>query len=187
MAPFVAHSAGDLLARIDNNRGMDWTPRDEPLGSRPEPVIDMATQYPNPVGTPNPRALRRRTGLIATAAAAAVVVVLAVVGLLGYAERSHLPFTDHTITVTGSFVITGGCDGLGYGDIRTGTQVVVTDEHNTTLGVGELVAAGTCRWTFTVTGVPAGRSFYGVTVSRRGTVQYTEAQLRQPLALGLGD
>jgi len=54
---------------------IDWTAvRSEPLGSRPAPVTDPATAYPAPVGTPNPRAPKRRTGLIAGVVVAVLVI-----------------------------------------------------------------------------------------------------------------
>jgi hypothetical protein len=58
---------------------MQWGVRDEPLASRPVPVTDMAAAYPSPVGTPNPRARRPRTGL------AVVVTVLVMLGLVAAA------------------------------------------------------------------------------------------------------
>jgi hypothetical protein len=69
---------------------IDWTAvRNEPLGARPAPVIDMATAYPNPVGTPNPRAPRRRTLPVIGATSLAVVLAAAAGGYL--ATRSGPP------------------------------------------------------------------------------------------------
>lgn len=170
---------------------IDWgAVRREPLGARPAPVIDMATAYPNPVGTPNPRAPRRRTGLI-VGIATAVVLLLAGLGVVGYAllpGTKHIPVPGKpaTFVASGTLEITDGCTGLGYSDIQTGTQVVITDEHQTVLGAGELSVNGMCRWAFTVFNVPAGKTFYGVTISHRGTIQYTEAELRAGVHLSLG-
>ncbi len=195
MAPFMAHLVGDLLTRIDNTQGMSeptpWAVRDEPLSTPPVPITDPAIAYPPAYGPPPATPPRgRRTGLY-LGLAAAIVVLLAGIGVGGYAllarSGTSLPGHPAKITVNGSLIITGGCDSFGYGDIKAGTQVVITDEHQTTLGVGQLTTAGTCRWTFQVPGVPAGKSFYGVTISHRGTIQYTEAQLRQGVQLSLGD
>lgn len=167
---------------------LDWTAvRDEPLGSRPAPVGDQAIAYPPPVGTPNPRAPKKRTGLIVGLVAAAVVVLLGL-GLGGYALIGHksLPGISNTFTVHGSLTITNSasCTSI-FTDIEAGAQVVITDEKNTTLGVGQLASENACRYTFTVPKVPTGRSFYGVTIGRHGTVQFTEAQLRQGADLTL--
>jgi hypothetical protein len=68
----------------------------------------------------------------------------------------------------------------GYRDLP-GAEVTVADESGRTLAVANL-DRGTftddlCSFAFTVTGVPAGRKFYQVTIGRRGTQTYTEAQL----------
>jgi hypothetical protein len=77
----------------------------------------------------------------------------------------------------------------GYTDLP-GAQVVVTDDAGHTLAVGHLDQGSyrddECSFAFTVAGIPAGRKFYGITVSHRGTLTYTEAQLTAgPLDLSL--
>lgn len=82
----------------------------------------------------------------------------------------------------------------GYDDIRAGAQVVVTDADGGTVALGELsqgrmdgsVPDATCQWRFTVADVPAGAGFYGVEVTHRGALQYTEQELRSPISLSLG-
>lgn len=87
------------------------------------------------------------------------------------------------------------CTGMrGYDDIGAGAQVVITDQAGTVIGTGSL-SGGTmlgsgptrqCQFPFEVTNVPAGKSFYGVSISHRGTLQYTENQLTSGLELQLG-
>lgn len=111
----------------------------------------------------------------------------------------------------GTFVVTGdltldsgdrgvqpidsGCQGSGgFSDIAQGTAVTVSDSTGATIALGRLdhgrndgsLGRAMCSFTFTVAGVPAGKGFYGVEVSHRGRVQYTEAELSRPLKLTLG-
>jgi hypothetical protein len=169
---------------------VEWGVRDTPLTSRPVPITDPAIAYPPDYGPPPRQPPRSRTGLYFGLAAISLILLAGVVVggyvLLGRTGTS-LPGRPATFTVSGTMQITGGCAGLGYGDIRAGTQVVITDEHQTTLAVGELEADGSCQWSFRIDKVAAGHSFYGVTISHRGTVQYTEAQLRQGVHLSMGD
>lgn len=89
-----------------------------------------------------------------------------------------------------------GCAGAsGYSDIAEGTAVTVSDATGTTVALGRLdhgrndgsLGRQQCSFTFVVAGVPAGKGFYGVEVSHRGRVQYTEAELTsRPLKLTLG-
>lgn len=87
--------------------------------------------------------------------------------------------------------VRAGCAGQGgYGDIRVGAQVVVTDAAEKTVGIGRLDAFANkglyCEYSFVVRDVPAGLEFYGVEVSKRGRVQYSEEQLRTGVTLSLG-
>jgi hypothetical protein len=86
------------------------------------------------------------------------------------------------------------CEGTGgYSDIRPGTQVIVSSSGET-LGLGSLFGGTAqrsgshvaCRFGFAVIGVPAGRSFYAVTVSHRGEVQFAERDLSGEISLSLG-
>ncbi|MFE4501722.1 hypothetical protein ACFRFQ_17865 [Rhodococcus sp. NPDC056743] len=109
-------------------------------------------------------------------------------------------------TKPGSFAITGtmslsssdaqrigsGCVGDGgYDDIRPGAEVKVTDEAGKTLATGRLeggeTSNGECVLPFTVSGVPAGSTFYQVEISHRGGLTYSEAEAREPLAFSLGE
>jgi len=84
------------------------------------------------------------------------------------------------------------CEGSGgFSDIHTGAQVTVTDQSGKTVGISELqqgsyAAGNNCAFPFQVK-VPSGLKFYGVAVTHRGTVQYSETQMRSGPALSLGD
>jgi hypothetical protein len=88
------------------------------------------------------------------------------------------------------------CTGMGgYDDIRIGTQVVVTDEKGTVVATGALLGGQIvdlgyeprkCKFAFSVGPVPRGHSFYGIQVSHRGVIQYTQQQLMNKPELKLG-
>lgn len=95
-------------------------------------------------------------------------------------------FTWDTSTNPPTCSGTGGLD-----DITKGTQVIVADQTGTTIAVGYLGGAvanspaHTCVIAFDVT-VPAGRTFYAVTVSHRGAQTFTADQAKAGIALTLG-
>jgi hypothetical protein len=90
----------------------------------------------------------------------------------------------------------------GYDDMKLGTQVVVSDAAGATIAIGAISDASPvlgdrtgddgdpladgCELSFFVDGVPAGKGFYGVEVSHRGRLQYSEAEIRGDLKLTLG-
>lgn len=78
----------------------------------------------------------------------------------------------------------------GYSDIRVGAQVFVTDASGKTVGIGQVENSENkglfCDYAFVVRDVPAGLDFYGVEVSKRGRVQYSEEQVRSGITLSLG-
>lgn len=89
----------------------------------------------------------------------------------------------------------------GYDDLKQGARVVVTDNAGATVAIGSIdktepvveldddadggYRATSCVLKFTVPEVPAGRGFYGVEVTHRGRVQFSERDLLSPLALTL--
>lgn len=90
------------------------------------------------------------------------------------------------ITVIGTIDVTG-CYKPGFEDVHPGAQVVVSDSTEKTVAIGDLEGGGeACQYRFTVTNVPAGLGFYGVEVSHRGRLQYSEDQIREPVRLSLG-
>ena len=91
---------------------------------------------------------------------------------------------------TAAPVHTGPCKTTeGYSDIASGASVVISDDKANTLaitdlGAGNFDANGVCVFDFTAS-VPAGKGFYGISVTHRGTVKFSEADVRHP-ALTLG-
>lgn len=157
----------------------------------------------NDVRIDEPPATQPRRSKILIWAAAGVAVLLAVAGT---AVALNLSGSVPDLTVSGTVTVTATtftlgtntCAGAGgYDDIRNGAQVVVTDATGKTLALGELAdgrpdgahsrgGPNVCRWTFTVDGVPAGETFYGIEVTHRGVVQYDAGRIQQPVALSLG-
>lgn len=161
---------------------LDWAVRDQPLGARPAPVNDPNAAYPPAYGPPPARPpRRRRTGLV-VGLVIGLVLILGAAGVGAYllVGRSADTF-DANMTLT-----VPGCASPGYDDIHQGTQATLTDAHNTVVSVAELDVIGTCHWRATFHKVPAGQSFYGITIGRRGALQFTEAELRQGAALSIG-
>jgi hypothetical protein len=89
----------------------------------------------------------------------------------------------------------------GYADIASGTQVTVTDGDGTVIAIGTLgdgvtphtpdVWAGDweyppCLFPFTIEGVPDSGTIYGIEVSHRGVIQFSEDEA-QSLSFSLGD
>jgi hypothetical protein len=174
-------------------------------------------QYPPPWTPPPTPPRRHTGLVAAAVVAALVIVGAAVglgIGLRGHAAASSSSASPTSagrnaasaINVHGTLLLTDSpgvenlddvtCAGMGgYGDIAMGAQVVITDESGTTvavteLGVGKLIGSGAtreCQFEFSASSVPAGKSFYGISVTHRGTIQYTEDQLRNGVELTLGD
>lgn len=99
-----------------------------------------------------------------------------------------------TLSIVGSVVDDpdGTCSGgLGFVDVTEGTEVTIADASGATVAIGKLGRSKpdadglSCVWGFTVANVPGGKSFYGVEVGHRGTVKFTEKQLRAGIGLSL--
>jgi hypothetical protein len=186
-------------------------------GGMPPVSLPPSSSRP-PIAAPAVRRRRVRPLVaIAAALASAVLVVGAGVGYLGWQRVSHKAanptptysslFGDQaqskpgTISVFGTLTLTSGfanldgqrCAGRGgFDDVHEGAQVVLTDASGTTLAVGALlpglIQSDGCVFAFAIQNVPSGKGFYGVTVSHRGTLQYSEDRLKQgALAFTLGD
>jgi hypothetical protein len=193
-----------------------WRPSSLPLCGPPPAPIAAEAPVPPDAAPPlivraarhGPTLPRRRAGLIVLTVLATVALVLAagtasiMSGLVGlgtsgasahstYRARGVLELKD----AAGVLNLDGAtCSGMrGYDDIHAGAQVVVTDQSGTviatgSLEAGQLLGSGAdrvCRFQFQLP-VPTGKSFYGVTVSHRGTIQYTESALRAGVHLSLG-
>lgn len=95
----------------------------------------------------------------------------------------------------------GECRGkAGYEDLREGAQVVVAAATGRTIAIGRLGAGKSttvggdgsvarlvaCTFPITIQDVPDGEDFYKITVTHRGTQEYSRDQLRKPISLTLG-
>lgn len=179
-------------------------PRYGPPSTAP-PVVPAPLAPPTPPGpwlvTPLPGAgsaparQRRAPRVLTVVAAVALLAAAATAAVKSGLFGAGRP----TVNVSGSLMLDSRdgvlrlgstCTGTGgYDDIHAGTQVVATDQSGTVIATGALLTGepsdGACRFRFTVT-VPAGRKFYGISVSHRGTIQYTENELRHGVGLCLG-
>lgn len=154
---------------------------------------------PQPWTPPSTPAHRRRRNPAPFIIVAVVILALLIAGAV-YAFNA-----SSTITIKGSLTIQNNIDGgktcqggKGFDDIRGGTSVVVHDAGGRTIATGQLddgvgsnfatsEMAMTCRFSFTVTGVPKQR-FYGIEVSHRGTVTFTAKQVAAgKIMLSLGE
>jgi hypothetical protein len=125
-----------------------------------------------------------------------VLVSLALVVLGCQPAASPTPLLH---TITGSFTLTdtssspGIVQGIlegsrvdcwgtgGYSDLTSGVSVTLKNQSgtilaNTTLGTGQ-GSAHTCTFHFTLTQVPDDATFYVVTVSHRGDVSHSHAEM----------
>lgn len=103
-----------------------------------------------------------------------------------------------TFKVTGTFVlydddylcIGGGLTfSRGYDDIGANTDVKWDNQDGerlatTTLGENSTPTSGGCKWTFTAE-LPEGEERYLLTIGRRGTQEFTEAELKVPDAVSI--
>jgi hypothetical protein len=171
--------------RMTDDPNIEWgATRAQPLGA---PAYRPQSSNPPPYFPPTP-ARKSQTGLIVGLSIA--IVVLLGAGVVGALVLSgHSPVQIHgltpTMTVNGTLIVAPPCGGLGYSDIRGGTEVTITDQAGTVLAVGRLIGED-CRFEFMVPGVPTGKKLYGVTISHRGTLHYTEDEMRAGLSLSLG-
>lgn len=79
----------------------------------------------------------------------------------------------------------------GYDDLAGGGPVSITDAGTATVGLGQLEtgqydSAHGCILQWTVTGVPTGKGFYGITVGHRAAIKVPEAEMHQTVALTIG-
>ena len=154
--------------------------------------VAQTAQEPQPAA-PNLPIYRRPLGWAIGGGGLLILIIVAVIVTVS-------ALTPHTFTVNGAMVLVDdsagytqgeACSGLGgYDDIDKGTDVVVKDAAGKTVALGSLKAGkgldGECAFLFTVNDVPDGLKFYGVEISHRGTVQYTQAQMKKGPTLSLG-
>lgn len=84
------------------------------------------------------------------------------------------------------------CESFGKNtDVKTGTQVVVTDGASKTVALGAIVGDGrsgegtVCNFRFEVPSVPGGLGIYGVEIKGHGRVEYTEVQMRAGVSMSI--
>lgn len=145
---------------------------------------------------------KRRTALVAGAVALAILFVAVGVAASVMLSGGKSPFGARTFTVHGTLAIAdqsgytassaGGCAGAnGYNDIGQGAAVVVSDAVGATVALGRLdeghiaPEGGRCVFAFSVPNVPAGKGFYGVEISHRGMLKFSEGDAANTLALSL--
>lgn len=175
---------------------------------------EQPTYWP-PTQNPPPRKRRLGPVLLGIAALVAVIMVSVgtTIYLLrgnkpttAAAKPAVVAAAPKALTVTGSIRLKFGgftwdqnsCTGKGgYDDIAVGAGVTVTDNTGAVIALGRIISALPdipfeettavgCDLYFEVDKVPAGKGFYGVEVTHRGSVKFDEADLAQPLALSLG-
>lgn len=168
-----------------------------PISPGPAEPYTLAAIMPAPAGKPP------RPGWVVPVFAAMGVLVLVLGGVAAWAltrgiDDPAVAPASSTFNINGLLFLNGRavlnidnvtCSGLnttGYDDIHTGTSVTVTDAEGAVIGLGSL-RAGTmtgsgatriCTFPFLVENVVAGKGFYGIEVSHRGKVNFSEADLK---------
>jgi len=142
-----------------------------------------------------------RTRLLArSAAAAAALLTLAACSSPAEPAARTTAATSTSFSISGQVAVQAkdysgpeGCStNAGYADVAPGAQVVVTDQGGATVALGQLGSVtadhvhADCVYSISVDGVPTGKDFYGVQVTHRGAVQFTEDQVRSPISLTIG-
>ena len=124
---------------------------------------------------------------------AALILVAGVVLLATHGRTGD--FTVHgsmSLVGTDNFASFGdNCAGsAGYDDLRDGAEVVISENGGKTVAVGTLEgshsADGECLFRFDISGVPSGKGFYGILITHRGVVQFSEREMRDGPALTIG-
>lgn len=165
------------------------------------------------VGAPPAPPAPPRRNLLPWIAAAAVALLLVAGGAVAVtvfvmsASKPTPPAGPATVTAYGQMNLSLGgfawnrnpaeCWGRGgYDDIREGVNVTITDPEGKVVALGKLAKglpviiddrASSCLFRFEVE-VPAGLKFYGIEVSHRGVIQFTQDELTgKGVTLTLGD
>lgn len=149
-------------------------------------ITATTTQPPDPFAAPGaavagglpaqPSGSKRPAWLIPVIAVVAVVAVLLVVFTVGRSTPTESVTVEFSV-----FDDFNGCDfGFGYSDVPGSNVIIEAD--------GEIVASGSlprfgdsdvlsCTFVTTLSDVPADKSFYELTVGRRGTVTRSLAEM----------
>ena len=117
-----------------------------------------------------------------------LVIVGATLGACGSGSSSHTLTGNLTLTSAGDFpqlaVDNPVCTGTGgYDDLTEGAEVTVRDDKDKLIATGNLLAGfriddDTCTFKYVIAKVPSAK-FYVVTVTHRGGVTYSAAELAQ--------
>jgi hypothetical protein len=160
-----------------------------------EPTTPLAPPEDIPVREDAPKRSRKRLWLIGGIVAAVAVagVTTGLVATSSSPAKLRVNGTMSLLDTDGSGIRAAGdktCSGSGgYSDIQEGAEVVISDDQGATLVITHLTGGSgsslACVFDFTAQ-VPAGKHFYGVTVSHRGTVKMTEAEVSHA-AVSLGN
>ncbi|MGV1036750.1 MAG: hypothetical protein ACOYD0_06950 [Candidatus Nanopelagicales bacterium] len=111
----------------------------------------------------------------------------------GFTSSGTFTLIDTSTSYSGITSTGSTCEGRGgYSDIHAGTQVVVKSASGEVLATGSLTGgtpAGmtACTFSYSVGPIPGGQANYGMTVSQRGDLYYSEAELKDGPDLSLGD
>lgn len=176
----------------------------EPTGHTPAYPIQYPPQGGEQFTLQQMAPKRRSNGRLYVAIALVTVVILAGAGVVWLGLRGSGPSTPagrSAFTISGQLDLTSAsighdstsCWGTdGYDDIRRGADVTVTDPSGKVVALGAL-GSGTivgsyveCVFSFTVANVPAGLGFYGIEVSHRGVLRYSESDVTRGLTLTVG-
>jgi len=173
-----------------------------PYGAEPVGPLHLSPQHAAPAKRPRGLIIGIVAGaaVVAVAASAGTAAMLMSGGPVKTVAAKVAAVTASTLVVNGTLTLhdedlSAGLDGCGgqggYSDINAGADVTVTDGAGAIVGLGHLgspdqVGSEDCSFPFSVSDVPAGKGFYGVEVSHRGSLKYAEADLASPLELTLG-
>lgn len=184
--------------------GGQWTPQTRAASQPVEPSYVGTHASELAVQEPAPRTARERW-LVPGIAAATVLVLVGgfliywfairtpTMNIRGTMDLEGTPGDNYSVSAPDKIGDTSCVGTGGYSDIAEGASVIVTDGGDKTLGVGHLEAGiyldGTnaCIFGFEVDGVPADKSFYGVTVTHRGNVQFSKSEIKHGPDLSLGN
>lgn len=110
------------------------------------------------------------------------ICALAMAGCLGGPTHTVTGLIDLVDSTTAGIAVTGTtCRGIGtYSDLGPGTPVTVEDGSGGIMGSlspGEVRSSTDCRFTFSVTGVPAAPSYALAIGQRGGTPEILRSEL----------
>lgn len=125
----------------------------------------------------------------------AIAAVLAVLALAACgAQAATAKPRPRAVLALGAINVATPCsDADTYPDVQAGAQVIVVNSAGTVIATGNLgaghpqdaITPDVCRFPFNVK-VPGGLPRYGIEIGHRGTVWYSQAEMRSGPKLTLG-